>query len=326
MRLAQAARCGAALLAAKVSGRATPLVVSWRLLNRCNLRCRYCYIPLVETAELTTTEVVATIDELARLGTAYLQFTGGEVLLREDLGDILGRVAERGIAHSINTNGTFVPGRIEVLRRVSTLTLSLDGPEDVHDRARGRGSFADVMAALDAARDAGIPLGITTVLSTHNVGAVRWLLDAARRYDAKISFQPGTLDRLGSEVANPITPPPDAYRAAIALLIQEKRSGNPLIASSLTTLEHLAAFPARRPIACAAGLLYFRIEANGDVLACTDVTRPTRVANLREHGVAAALAATRRTGCDECWGASRVEFNHAVALDPATLLNVLATR
>lgn len=326
MKLAQVARCAAAVAGARVLSRPSPLVVSWRLVHRCNLRCSYCYIPLVPTDELSTAEVLGAVDELARLGAAYLQLTGGEVLLREDLGEILARMAERGLAHSINTNGALVPRRIDALRRVSLLTLSIDGPEEIHDRARGKGSHRHVLAAIDAARAAGIRLGLTTVLSTHNAGALDWLLDLAARTEARITFQPGTLQRLGSSLANPLTPPPDAVRRAMARLVDEKRAGNPWIASSLTTLEHLAAFPSPRAIPCAAGLLYFRIEANGDVLACTDVERPKTVWNLREDGLANALARTGRTGCSECWAASRVELNHAAALDLVTLGNVLRTR
>ena len=325
MKLGQAVGCARAVAFARI-GRRTPLVVSFRLLNRCNLRCQYCYIPLVQTEELTTAEVLATLDGLKKAGTVYLNYTGGEPLLRDDIGEILARTADLGFIHSLNTNGTFVSQKIGLLRRVSTLTLSLDGDEAVHDAARGRGSHRQVMEALEVARAYGIKVALTAVLSAKNLDAVDWLLETAACYDAYITFQPARLERLGSQLPDPITPPADAYRRVMQRLIEEKKRHNKHLITSLTGLEHLASFPDSHAIPCQAGKLYFRIQANGDVLACTDVERPKEVFNIRTHGLEEALARTLGTGCEECWGASRVEFNYAAALRSEPITNILRTR
>ena len=324
MKLGQAIGCAGAVARAGM-GRRVPLVVSFRLLNRCNLRCQYCYIPLVRTDEMTTAEVISTLDGLKRAGTVYLNYTGGEPLLREDIGEILAHTADLGFIHSLNTNGTFVPEKIDLLRRVSTLTLSLDGDEAVHDAARGRGSHRQVMEALRTARAHGIKVALTAVLSARNLGAVDWLLETAARHDVQITFQPARLERLGSQLPDPITPPADEYRRIMERLIEEKRR-NPHLISSRTALEHLAAFPDTHAIPCQAGKLYFRIQANGDVLACTDVERPREVFNVRTHGLEEALARTAGTGCEQCWGASRVEFNYAASLRWEPIANILRTR
>ena len=106
----------------------------------CNLRCKYCYIPLKQTEELSTEEILRILDELKAAGTQYLNFTGGEVLLREDIDAILTRTAALEFSHSINSNGTYVPEKIGLFRKGATLTLSLDGDESSHDAARGRGT------------------------------------------------------------------------------------------------------------------------------------------------------------------------------------------
>ena len=68
------------------------------------------------------------------------------------------------------------------------------------------------------------------------------------------------------------------------------------------------------------------IEANGDVLACTDTARPEAVANVRRDGLIRALELTRPAGCNSCWGSARVEFNHAAALRIEPIVNILRTR
>lgn len=325
MRLRQALGCAAAVLRAGL-GRRLPLVISWRLLNRCNLRCRYCDVPIVRTEELKTSEVLAILDELKAAGTQYLQFTGGEVLLRDDIDAIFGRAADLGIAHSVNSNGGFVPEKISLFRRGAMLTLSLDGDEPVHDAARSPGSHRQVMAALEAASAEKVTVALTAVLSSENLKAIDWLLATAARYRAKISFQPARLSRLNSSLPNPITPPPAEYRRVMARLIEEKLRGNPWLMTSMTALRHLAAFPEARPIPCQAGKLFFRIEANGDLLACADIPRPDVVYNIRRHGLAEALARTARGGCHECWASSHVDFNFACALSIDAVANVIRSR
>ncbi|MBI4051086.1 MAG: radical SAM protein [Elusimicrobia bacterium] len=304
-------------------GQRLPLVVSWRLLNRCNLRCDYCHIPMVPTEELRTPEILAVIDDLKAAGARYLHFTGGEVLLRNDIDVILGRAADLGVDHSVNSNGSFVPEKIALFRRGTRLNLSLDGDESVHDAARGPGTHRQVMAALEAAFTEKVKVALTAVLSSKNLQAIDWLFETAARYRAKISFQPARLERLGSSLPDPITPPPWEYRRVMERLIEEKRRGNPWLMNSITGLRHLAAFPKPRPIPCQAGKLYFRIEANGDLLACPNVPRPVTVYNIRQHGLAKALALTTCTGCHQCWCAGQVDFNYAAALDVGAVANMI---
>jgi MoaA/NifB/PqqE/SkfB family radical SAM enzyme len=152
---------------------------------------------------------------------------------------------------------------------------------------------------------------------------VAWLLDAAARYRVKITFQPARLESFGSNLPDPITPAVDEYRSVMRRLVEEKRRGNPWITTSATGLEHLASFPQSRALPCQAGKLYFRIQPNGDVLACTDVERPARVFNIRTHGLAQAIAAAVGPGCGECWGASRVDFNYAAALHWDPVANIV---
>ncbi len=326
MKLQRAIRSARAILGSTLAGRPTPLIVSWRLVNRCNLRCLYCQIPERPTEELTTDEVLETLRGLRALGTQHLNFTGGEALLRKDIDRILACAADLGFLHSLNSNGALVPDKIDALRRLSMLSLSLDGAEQAHDAARGRGSHRQVMRAMETAQAAGIPVSLAVTLSSHNLAEVSGLLDLAAHYRVRISFQPATLQQLGSTHDNPITPQVEAYRAVTARLIALKRSGNPWIVSSRTTLEHLALFPDPRAIPCQAGRLYFRIEANGDVLACTDTARPEAVANVRRDGLIRALELTRPAGCNSCWGSARVEFNHAAALRIEPIVNILRTR
>ncbi len=61
------------------------------LTNQCNLRCRHCYAGSGEKLdnELSTAEVKGLLEELSRLGSVEVEFSGGEPLLRPDLFEII---------------------------------------------------------------------------------------------------------------------------------------------------------------------------------------------------------------------------------------------
>jgi MoaA/NifB/PqqE/SkfB family radical SAM enzyme len=325
MQLRQAIGCAGALVKAHAGGR-TPLVVSWRLLYRCNLRCKYCHLPLIPTDELTTAQVLSTLDGLARMGTTFVNFTGGEVLLRDDIDVIVARSTGLGIATSLNTNGALVPEKLDALRSLAHLTLSLDGDEAQHDAARGKGTHRQVMEAVRVARAAGIDVTFTTVLSSVNLGAVPWLLAIAAEKQVPINFQPARLEKLGAALPDPITPPPAGYREAIALLVRAKEAGNRWIQNSLTGLHHLSRFPAPQTIPCYAGKVHVNIEPNGDLLHCSDTGRPSVVYNVVRDGLTKAMAGMHLGGCEECWCSGLVDLNFATALRMEPILNIVRTR
>ena len=58
-------------------------VVVWNLTNRCNLKCRHCYLSAEDrdySRELTTDEAKAFIDDLVKVEVPILIFSGGEPL------------------------------------------------------------------------------------------------------------------------------------------------------------------------------------------------------------------------------------------------------
>jgi len=59
-----------------------PLSVHFDLTYRCNERCVHCYLDHDNHGELTTAECIAVMEDLARAGTLFLTFSGGEIFLR----------------------------------------------------------------------------------------------------------------------------------------------------------------------------------------------------------------------------------------------------
>jgi MoaA/NifB/PqqE/SkfB family radical SAM enzyme len=120
--------------------------------NRCNLSCQHCFIyrdgnpneaPISVRDELSDAEIVDTLVGLRdRHGFLSMLWMGGEPLLRRDLLIAGVRLFPR---NTITTNGT-IP--LIDLGPTVLYVVSIDGPEDLNDAIRGRGTYRKVIRNL----------------------------------------------------------------------------------------------------------------------------------------------------------------------------------
>jgi cyclic pyranopterin phosphate synthase len=146
------------------------------LTDKCNLRCTYCmpaegldWLPSPDL--LTDDEVVRLVSLAVRdLGISAVRLTGGEPLLRRGLVDIVGQLAalEPRPKLALTTNGIGL-AKVAVdlaAAGLDRVNVSLDTlrPERFRELSR-RDRLDDVLAGLDAARDAGLaPVKVNAVL------------------------------------------------------------------------------------------------------------------------------------------------------------------
>lgn len=133
--------------------------------NRCNLNCRHCFIPPAERQE--SLEMGLREYEIffrkAKGVFSQVLFTGGEPVLRDDLGDIIIFASKYGAVSSgtIFTNGTLCNRLITCVKQVinrSSMHLnfqvSLDGTEIFHDANRGmQGAFRKIEETMFCLRE-----------------------------------------------------------------------------------------------------------------------------------------------------------------------------
>jgi MoaA/NifB/PqqE/SkfB family radical SAM enzyme len=134
-----------------IAGKKKPIFVSWEITVKCNLRCKYCNSWLRNYTELNTEDVFRTISTLSRMGTRVIRITGGEPLLRNDIVDIINYIYSLGIFVALSTNGILFPEKIAKINKLDSVTISLDGPEKIHDSIRGEGSYNKAIQAIDMA-------------------------------------------------------------------------------------------------------------------------------------------------------------------------------
>lgn len=296
-----------------LTGARAPLFVSWNLTFRCNLRCAYCGVEDAVGPELDTDGVIRGLDSLWRLGARWVTFSGGEPLTRKDIGEIVGAARNLGYCVFISTNGALIPRKEEIIRQVDHITMSLDGPREVHDAARGKGAYDQVMAAVEICRKLGVSTSFQCTLCKCNIEAVEEALDLADSLQVPIMFQPATLRLDSSRRPNPIAPDPDALRGALEKVARAARQGAPVL-NSPDGLRHLAHWPHRTDIWCGAGRLFCVVEPDGRVLACHQFEfaaagpLKTRRAEPGELQGEQFLRMAPLPGCAECWCGPIVEL------------------
>lgn len=115
--------------------------------NRCTLRCEHCFVfrdsnPNDPKCEMDTPTMLEKLKERKeRHGLRSMLWMGGEPLLRPD---VLAAGVMLFESNTITTNGT-----LDLIDFPNTgYVVSIDGPPEVNDRIRGKGSFKKVINTL----------------------------------------------------------------------------------------------------------------------------------------------------------------------------------
>lgn len=167
----------------------SPFQMTFSLTNRCNFRCEYCHIPLQKREELTTAEWCDAIDEFWKGGLGRASLIGGEPMLRKDLGEIIRHLKRRGIHVAMNTNGWFVPARMDEIAELDLVCVTLDGPREIHDAQRHAGSYDRVLEAIDVLHGRGKTVVTMTVVTPRGSENLRHVLELAKQRGFRAYFQ-----------------------------------------------------------------------------------------------------------------------------------------
>ncbi len=294
----------------------SPVAVRINLTNRCVNQCSYCRVWDTSNAEMTTQEVCNLLDVFSGMGTRRISFSGGEPMMRDDVGEIISYCKDAGLSPSMNTSGHSFIERIDELRDINLVKFSLDGKKDCHDPIRGNGSYDLVTSAAEAAHRAGIKFSFSSTITSKSatVANARFMLGLAERYGTTVAFQP--LKKMHGSTADliPISPFPSQYKRFISFLLDMKQSRRwkKHLRTSQQGLRHIENWPDYGDLKCQAGNLFLIVQPNGDVVPCDRMDQPYAglVPNYLREGMEASfdnLPQVRCAGCGFC-GALELNF------------------
>ncbi len=181
------------------TGRANrlPVGVVYEATMRCNLHCEFCYVGELLNIEgewrqeLSVEALRKAFPDHAGL---QVSLTGGEVFMRKDILSVMDLFREKGYACGyLTTNGTIIDeARADALADLAIagflkhISVSIDGPGELHDLARGvKGTFDRTAQGLrrlqEAARRKAAPLrvSINTTVAHESLDALDEMVDVA---------------------------------------------------------------------------------------------------------------------------------------------------
>ena len=153
--------------------------IPWLILmdptSACNLHCMGCWAAEYgHKLNLTLEEMDRIVTQGKELGIYFYMMTGGEPLVRK-AGIIKLCEKHNECAFHCYTNGTLIDQAFcDEMRRVGnlSLSLSLEGFEEVNDFRRGEGIYKKVLAAMDLLHENGLIFGNSVCYTSKNMEAV----------------------------------------------------------------------------------------------------------------------------------------------------------
>ena len=291
--------------------------------RRCNLRCEFCE-HWHHRDELPREAVDSLIDQAPGVGVKLLVLTGGEPFLRKDLFDIIDRARSRDLTVNITTNGTMLERRIRLLadHPPQSLSVSIDGLDDTHDRLRGRpGTARRAWKGIERVlKDTDIAMNVYFVVTRHNVQELTAVYDRSRAAGAAFDFWPvnghpelGITDDEGRA----------AYRAAVEHILSREPERMSHTAYYEYGLDYLGGL--RDSVRCLGLVEQFGVDQAGRVVpCCVWGIEDLSVGNIQETPLVELLTSARSRevrekilgeGChDRCFNHSLYEFEQAMGL------------
>src|SRR5262245_44891427 len=134
------------IVSANLGVRDLPYKVTLVATYHCNFRCEMCSIwQKKSVGEMTADEVASFFSRWSQF--SWVHLTGGELFMRRDLEDLVAAIVERDRSlYLLNfpTTGWFGDRTVALVERVLRrgvgrlmVTISIDGPTDLHDAMRG---------------------------------------------------------------------------------------------------------------------------------------------------------------------------------------------
>jgi radical SAM protein with 4Fe4S-binding SPASM domain len=146
--------------------------------NRCNLKCKQCYVDAGKSLdELAKEDIINLIDEFSEINISQVILTGGEPLKRKDIFQIAQYTKNKGHKMTLLTNGTLIKNRLiaeKIADIFNTVQISLDGATSEHnDFYRGKGTFTRIINGINYFEDLDVKLRIAMMVTPRNYQDIR---------------------------------------------------------------------------------------------------------------------------------------------------------
>lgn len=312
-------------LYAKAFGKKIPLLVNYITTFRCDARCSYCRLPngVYQGREMNIKAALGMISNLTDMGMQRINFGGGEPLLYKGLQKVKKKAYDCGVITILTSNCLKL--KKEHLDSLNLLFICLNGTARIHDNIRGKGSFKAQISALRMAKRRNVNVCINMIATRYNLDQLDFVLDTARKYDAKVNVQPVYDLKLAMVETDDIKHMMPNIKNFASILLEKKKEG--IITNSKTYLKHLRdkGYGEFNIGKCLMGNLSIVVDPYGGVFPCYHFLG-TKTLNGTQAGWNRAFNAINIHNCNSCRYSCHIEQNLLFRMNPEALLNIYMNR
>lgn len=166
---------------------------------RCNLNCLFCHQQQrrkLQNKEMNLKHIARLLTDAQRSGIKLIEMIGGEIFLRRDIFEILDLIEAKNIKVKLGTNGVLlndsVIGRIKEYNCIESISVSIDGPPEVHNKLRNSSqAYQKAVETLKALSESRFMVCIYSVLTPENLNSIAFLINLAQELKIdRLTFMP----------------------------------------------------------------------------------------------------------------------------------------
>jgi len=250
---------------------AGPIRIYLEICLRCNANCNYCLNKAgsARLNELSTEELLRTIENFGRDGVFEVRLTGGETTLHPDFYEIAQSVWQNGMALSVNSNLLINKTKLDKLIKLSPqlLITSLDAAEKPHTNHRGNG-YQYIVKNVRILREAGVPLRLNCAINRDTLSCIEGFIDEFAPLGCGFCF---ILLRPTGRAVEKFDPPPLSEIIPVIRIIEEKKqkyAGVYFSTSFHVVMERELTISGINLTGCNAIQKSFNVNSDGTVLPC----------------------------------------------------------
>lgn len=257
-----------------------PRHAQWMVTRRCNYQCKGCNVwQEQEAKELSTEEIKQGLDILKKLGIIEIVISGGNPLLREDIGEII-KYASRNFITTVYDNGSTAAEKIDALRYADFVAISIDSLDPgKNDYIKGvKGSLEKAMQAVEKLHEERINVCVTPTISQFNLYEIIDLTNYFLKkeiplwyclYSYDFSEDSTQLFKIGRKNdAFLITDKKAMVKLCDSLIELQKRNSNVLMTTKILSALKNLYLTGKRTWKCKALQNFFMIDHLGRVAGC----------------------------------------------------------
>lgn len=148
--------------------------VQIEITERCNWRCKHCYLPEYQNYGIEKEKLFELFIELRKLGVFELTLTGGEIFTRKDIFEIIKCARKLGFNLTLFSNISLLNEvKIKILSEfyLSSISCTIFSMRDeIHDYiTQKKGSLQRCIKNINLLRIYNIPVEIKTIITKKNL-------------------------------------------------------------------------------------------------------------------------------------------------------------